>query len=99
MGLHSVAQEQDTIAISGLKNKHVWSADLHTRNQLYVLNRTGECMKRNKRKYLKAMDVLTIRAEYDATPATIIGLANRYNLSQGTIRRIAKGQRYDWVGK
>jgi len=56
-------------------------------------------MKLNKKKHLKAMDVLTIRAEYDATPATIIGLANRYNLSQGTIRRIAKGQRYDWVGK
>jgi len=45
------------------------------------------------------MDVLTIRAEYDATPETIIGLANRYNLSQGHIRRIAKGQRYEWIGK
>ena len=99
MGLHSVAQEQDTIATLDLKRKRAQSADLHKRNQSYALNRTGECMKRNKRKYLKAMDVLTIRAEYDATPATIIGLANRYNLSQGTIRRIAKGQRYDWVGK
>lgn len=55
-------------------------------------------------KLLKPEDVRAIRAEYKLnltgkaiTAPNVIELANRYGVSQETIRNIAKRKRYGWV--
>jgi hypothetical protein len=53
-------------------------------------------------KDLTEADILTIRAEYtgrDKSPrnTSVIELANRFGISQETVRKIAKGKVYAWV--
>lgn len=55
-------------------------------------------------KHLKPEDIRAIRAEYELnyigkaiTAPNVIELANRYGVSQETIRKIAKRRRYAWV--
>lgn len=57
-----------------------------------------------RHQHLKAQDIRTIRKEYELdytgnaiTAVNVIELAKRYNVSQETIRNIAKRRSYAWV--